>query len=70
MTVRQFLTQHDLAAYADAFEAQHADVNDLSEMTDDELANVFGMKSYGDRKRLKAAVASPSSSRRVKPSAS
>jgi formylglycine-generating enzyme required for sulfatase activity len=57
MTIRNFLTQHDLAVYVDAFEAQHVGLGDVPDMTDDELITVFGMKSYGDRKRFKAAVA-------------
>ena len=57
MTVREFLTQNGLSAYADAFEAQHVGTADLADMSDDELINVFAMKSYGDRKRFKSAVA-------------
>ncbi len=57
MTVREFLTQNGLSAYADAFEAQCVELADLSAMTDDELKSEFGITVFGDRKRFKAAVA-------------
>ena len=58
MTIREFLTRHDLAAYADAFEAQGVVVSDLAEVTDDELRSLIGMASFADRKRFRAAVGS------------
>ncbi len=58
MTVREFLTQHGLSAYADAFEAQHVGVADLVHLSDEDLQADFGMLAYVDRKRFKAAVAS------------
>ncbi len=61
MTVRDFLTQHDLAAYADAFEAQQVTLAELLEMTDEELKSDFGLTIFGDRKRFKGAVAGLSS---------
>ena len=58
MTVRQFLTHHGLAAYADAFEAQAVAMSDLADLTDDDLRALVGMSSFPDRKRFKVAVAS------------
>ena len=58
MTVRQFLTQHDLASYADVFDRQNVGLEDLGHLSDDDLQADFGMRPYIDRKRFKAAVAS------------
>ena len=57
MTVREFLTQNVLSAYADAFEAQAITISDLADLTDDELRSLVGMSSFSDRKRFKLAVA-------------
>ena len=62
MTIREFLTRHDLAAYADAFEAQGVVVGDLADVTDDELKSQLGMASFADRKRFKTAAGSLGSS--------
>jgi parallel beta-helix repeat protein len=57
MTIRQFLVQSGLLSYVEVFESQHVSVSDLVGLTDEELITDFGMKPYGDRRRLKLAVA-------------
>lgn len=58
MTVREFLTQHNLAGYADAFEAQAVGVSDLADVSDDDLRSLMATSSFQDRRRFKTAVAS------------
>ena len=65
MTLSDFLTQHDLAAFIEAFEAQGVGVADLAHVTDEDLRSLVGMTNFADRLRFKAAVAglsAPSSS--------
>ncbi len=58
MTVRELLNLHDLAAYADAFDARRVGMSDLVSLSEDDLRDELGMESFQDRKRFKAAVAS------------
>ena len=58
MTIREFLTRHDLVAYADAFEAQRVTLADLVELSEDDLESLMAASSFQDRKRFKTAVGS------------
>ena len=58
MTIREFLTRHDLVAYADAFEAQRVTLADLVELSEDDLESLMATSSFQDRKRFKTAVGS------------
>ena len=69
MTVREFLTSHDLAAYADAFEARRVAMIDLASMSEDDLRDDLGIESYQDRKRFRVAVAALSSGGPSRPTA-
>lgn len=57
-SLREIFTAHDLTPYVDAFEAEHVAIADLPGMSDEELAETFGLRGYGDRKRFRAMVAS------------
>ncbi len=56
MTLRDFLEQHGLSEHLSAFEAQRVTPEQLSEITDADLRDVFGVAAWGDRKRFLAAA--------------
>lgn len=57
MTLRDFLTQNDLASFIEVFEGQHISIADLADLGDDDLSSSFGMVRFMDRKRFHAGVA-------------
>jgi serine/threonine protein kinase len=58
MSLRALFEQHGLMEHLPAFEREHVEPGDLAAMTDAELIETFGVRSYGDRKRFRALVAS------------
>jgi formylglycine-generating enzyme required for sulfatase activity len=67
-TLRELLTAYDLSSLIDAFEREHVTIADLPAMTDRELADTFGLRGYGDRKRFHLMVASLGSATAASPS--
>jgi formylglycine-generating enzyme required for sulfatase activity len=62
MHLQDLLRQHDLAHYLPACEANRLRVDDLLEMSDDDLIEVLGMTRFADRRRLRAALTGGSAS--------
>jgi serine/threonine protein kinase len=60
MSVRAFLAQHDLAAFADSCERERLTIDDLREMSDDDLIAAIGMTRFADRRVLRSALAASS----------
>ena len=58
LTLRELFTAHDLTAFIDVFEGEHVAIADLPGISDQELADSFGLRGYGDRKRFRAMTAS------------
>jgi hypothetical protein len=58
MTLEALFQAHGLLAYLPAFLQHAVQVEDLAELTDSDLIETFGMRSFIDRKRFKALVAS------------
>ena len=58
LTLRELFTAHDLTAFIEVFEGEHVAIADLPGISDQELADSFGLRGYGDRKRFRAMVAS------------
>ena len=56
MSVRSFLEAHDLAEFFGPCEAQRITLDDLREMSDDDLIEVLGMGRFVDRRRVRAAL--------------
>lgn len=57
MTLRALFEHHGLAAHLPAFERERVAPQDLADITEQELAETFGVVTYGDRKRFRAMVA-------------
>lgn len=56
MNIRQWLSQLDLEEYADSFEENEITVEDLSELTSDDLKNELGVTKLIHRKKMLAAI--------------
>ena len=54
MTLKELLDRHDLGAYAGVFERECVVPTDLPTITDEDLKQIFGIKTFGERKRFRA----------------
>ncbi len=59
MDIRTWLTNLGLQRYAESFEENEVTVEDLPELTTDDLKDDLGVKKLTDRKKLLAAIAEP-----------